>query len=244
MNKHMKEHMSRLVALTMMAALASGCATTGTSGMSQGAGQYGNPAQAQAEDPCGVGASALTGAAAGALLGLLVDGRRGALRGAAAGGLVGALGCVVVNSQSRQTRTAAQVDGDFVRSRGRLPAQPQVVSYQPRLNESTVQRGSPVKVTSVVELVNGATMPVREVKEELVVYGQDGKAFANGSKPLVNNSGGRFENTFELTLPKDASQGRYALKTNLYVNGQLSATRDLSTQLVWDGSTGVLVAAR
>lgn len=240
----MKEHINKVVALTLTAALASGCATTGTSGMSQGAGQYGNPATAQAEDPCGVGSAALTGAAAGALLGLLVDGKRGALRGAAAGGLVGAIGCVVVNSQSRQTRTAAQVDADYKRSRGRLPAQPQVVSYQPRLNDSTVQRGQPVKVTSVVELVNGSTTPVREVREELVVYGQDGQPFKTGSKPLVNNSGGRFENTFELNMPKDASQGRYAMKTNLYVNGQLSATRDLSTQLVWDGMSGVMVAAR
>lgn len=239
----MKEHMNKIVVLTLVAALASGCATTGTSGMSQG-GQYNQAASGQAEDPCGVGTSALTGAAAGALLGLLVDGRRGALRGAAAGGLVGAIGCVVVNSQSRQLRTAAQVDNDYVRSRGRLPAQPQVVSYQPRLNDSTVQRGKPVMVTSVVELVNGSSTPVREVREELVVFGQDGKPFATGSKPLINHSGGRFENSFELTLPKDASQGRYAMKTNLYVNGQLSASRDLSTQLVWNGETGVMVASR
>lgn len=240
----MKEHMNKMVAVTLVAALASGCVTTGTSGTSQGIGQYGNQASTQTDDPCGVGSSALTGAAVGALLGVLVDGRRGALRGAAAGGLVGAIGCVVVNSHSRQTRTAAQVDNDFVRSRGRLPAEPQVVSYQPRLNETTVQRGKPVKVTSVVELVNGSTTPVREVREELVVFAQDGKQFANGSKPLVNNSGGRFENTFELNLPKDASQGRYTMKTNLYVNGQLSASRDLSTQLVWDGMSGVMVAAR
>ena len=240
----MKEHMNKVVALTLVAALASGCATTGTSGPSQGAGQYGNSASAQAQDPCGVGSSALAGAATGALLGLLADGRRGALRGAAAGGLVGAIGCVIINSQSRQTRTAAQVDGDFVRSRGRLPAQPQVVSYQPRLNEVTVQRGTPVRVTSVVELVNGTTTPVREVREELVVYAQDGKPFKSGSKPLVSTSGGRFENTFELNLPKDASQGRYTMKTNLYVNGQLAASRDLSTQLVWDGRSGVMIAAR
>lgn len=239
----MKEPLSKVVALALVASLSAGCATTGTSGMSQG-GQFGNPSSAQADDPCGVGSSALTGAAAGALLGLLVDGRRGALRGAAAGGLVGAIGCVMVNSQSRQTRTAAQVDGDYVRARGRLPAQPQVVSYQPRLNDGMVQRGQPLMVTSVVELVNGATTPVREVREELVVFDQEGKPFKSGSKPLVNHTGGRFENSFELTLPKDASQGRYAMKTNLYVNGQLSASRDLSTQLVWNGESGVLVASR
>jgi hypothetical protein len=119
-----------------------------------------------------------------------------------------------------------------------------VVSYQPRLNASTVQRGKPVVVNSTVELVNGATTPVMQVREELVVFDQDGKQFKSGSKALTNNSGGRFENSFEITLPKDASQGRYALRTNLYVNGKLSASRDLNTQLVWNGAEQVMIASR
>lgn len=236
--------MKKIIALTLVTTLAAGCATTGQSGMAQAPQQRNAGSVAGEQDPCAVGTSALFGAATGALLGALVDGKRGALRGAAAGGIVAAIGCVAVNSQSRQTRSAAQVDGDYVRSRGRLPAEPQVVSYQPRMTNSTVPRGKPVVVTSTVELVNGATTPVREVREELVVFDQDGKRFKSGSKALTNNSGGRFENSFEITLPKDASQGRYALQTNLYVNGKLSASRDLNTQLVWNGDSSVMVASR
>ena len=238
----MKTPMKKIVVLTLLTSLVSGCATTGQSGMSQTSYPQGGVAAEQ--DPCAVGSSALMGAAAGALLGALMDGKRGAARGAAAGGIVAALGCVAINSQSRQTRTAAQVDNDFIRTRGRLPAEPQVVSYQPRLNASTVQRGKPVVVTSTVELVNGATTPVRQVREELVVFDQDGKQFKSGSKALTNSSGGRFENSFEITLPKDASQGRYALRTNLYVNGKLSASRDMNTQLVWNGAGKIRVASR
>jgi hypothetical protein len=230
----MKTPMKKIVVLTLLTSLVSGCATTGQSGMSQT--QYPQGGVAAEQDPCAVGSSALLGA--------LMDGKRGAARGAAAGGIVAALGCVAINSQSRQTRTAAQVDNDFIRTRGRLPAEPQVVSYQPRLNASTVQRGKPVVVNSTVELVNGATTPVMQVREELVVFDQDGKQFKSGSKALTNNSGGRFENSFEITLPKDASQGRYALRTNLYVNGKLSASRDLNTQLVWSEVGQLTVASR
>ena len=159
----MKTPMKKIVVLTLLTSLVSGCATTGQSGMSQT--QYPQGGVVAEQDPCAVGSSALMGAAAGALLGALMDGKRGAARGAAAGGIVAALGCVAINSQSRQTRTAAQVDNDFIRTRGRLPAEPQVVSYQPRLNASTVQRGKPVVVTSTVELVNGATTPVMQVRE-------------------------------------------------------------------------------
>lgn len=240
----MKIQMKKILAVTLVSSLVAGCATPGPNGMAQVSNQGSNRQAAQEQDPCSVGNSALAGAAAGALLGALLDGKKGALRGAAAGGLVATLGCVAINSQSRQVRTAAQVDGDYIRARGRLPADPRVVSYQPRLTSSTVQRGRPMQVLSSFELVNGATNPVREVREDLVVYDPQGKEFASKAKPLVNHTGGRFENTFELTLPEGVSQGVYAMKTNLYVNGKLMESRKLNTQLVWNGMSGQLVASR
>ncbi len=233
----MNNKVSKFVVATIMTSLVAGCATTNQAGPA-------NTVAQDNRDPCTVGTSALAGAAVGALLGGLIDGKKGALRGAAAGGVVAAIGCLAINSQSRQTKTAAQADREYIAQRGRLPADPQVVSYEPRLQSGVVQRGQPMYVKSVVELVNGSQAPVREVREELVVYDTDGKPFKTGSKPLTNGSGGRFENSFELTLPKGVSQGVYAMKTNLYVNGKLSASRDLRTQLVWNGSDGVMVAGR
>lgn len=238
----MNTRLNKTIALALMGALLAGCATGPQGGGSGVARQSGAPA-GEAGDPCNVGGSALFGAAAGALVGALKNGGRGAVAGALAGGALGAIGCIAINSTTRQTKSAAQVEKEYVQARGRLPAEPQLVSYQPRLSSNVVQRGQPIHVSSVVELVHGSKKPITEVREELVVYDHEGKPFKTGSKPLVVNSAGRFENAFELTLPKAASQGVYAMKTNLYVNGQLTASRTLNTQLVWDGSQARLIAS-
>ena len=235
----MQNKSKKLIALALVTSLVGGCAVPQQGNMNSG-----GYAAASNQDPCSVGQSALAGAAVGALLGGLAKGRKGALKGAAAGGVVATLGCLAVNAQSRQTRTAAQVDRDYIQSRGRLPAEPQVVAYTPSLGNRTVQRGQPVRINSVVELVNGSERSVTEVREELQVFDQYGKPFQTGSKPLTNNSGGRFENSFEVVLPESASQGVYAMKTNLYVNGKLSASRDLQTQLVLDERGMVRMASR
>ncbi|MBB5608410.1 MULTISPECIES: hypothetical protein [unclassified Janthinobacterium] len=219
-------------ALTLAAMLA-GCATAPMhpNGVRQDNSQYPQAADA---DPCSVGTTAAAGAAVGALLGALVSGKNGALKGAAIGGGLAAAGCLAFNVNSRQTKTAAQADRDYIRARGSLPREPQVVSYTPQLSAGTVKRGQPFKVTSVVELVNGSAQNVTDVREELVVLDPQGQPFKSGSKELssTSKSGGRFENSFELTLPPGVSQGVYGVKTNLYVNGKLAATRDMRTQLV------------
>ncbi|MBG6221902.1 MULTISPECIES: hypothetical protein [unclassified Janthinobacterium] len=227
----------RAAAALTIAAMLAGCATPTMSpngGRHDGRHRQDVTQSATDEDPCSVGTSAAAGAAVGALLGALAGGRDGALKGAAIGGGLAAAGCLAINVNSRQTKTAAQADRDYIRARGALPREPQVVSYTPQLSASTVKRGQPFKVTSVVELVNGSAQSVNDVREELVVLDPQGQPFKSGSKALAssNKSGGRFENSFELTLPAGVSQGLYGIKTNLYVNGKLAATRDLRTQLV------------
>jgi len=232
---------TKFVASVLALSMLAGCATAPSGGASRPASTT-NPAQAGNDDPCSVGGTALAGALAGALLGAMIDGKRGAVKGAALGGVAGALGCVAINSQSRQTRTAAQVDSDFVKARGALPPEPQVVSYIPRLSNNVVQRGQPMRINSTVELVNGSKTPITEVREELVVYDTHGEAFKTKAKPLSNRSGGRFENSFELSLPEQAPQGVYTLKTNLYINNKLMAKRDMSTQVIWNGNSAIQTA--
>ena len=146
-----------------------------------------------------------------------------------------------MNVQSRQTKTAAQADADYQRARGALPELPAVVAYSPTM-AGTVQRGQKFNINSSLEVVNVRNEPVREVREELVIYNPDGKQFGTSAKPFAASGSGRFENSFEVGLPANASQGVYALKTNVFVNGKPSASRDLRTQLVWNGTSGVLVA--
>jgi uncharacterized lipoprotein YmbA len=201
-------------------------------------------ATATTNDPCSVGTTAVAGAAVGALIGALAGGTKGALIGAAAGGVLGGAGCYAVNVRSRQVRTAAQVDHDYIERRGTLPPQPQLVAYKVQVSNQAV-RGKPFTVNTEVELVNGRYQQIHDVKEQIVLLDPKGQPFKNGTKPLEsqNASGGRFENSFELTLPQGVSQGVYAMKTNLYVNGQLVASRDLSTQLVIDHGEATVVAA-
>ena len=231
-----------IAALTLAATLA-GCATMPPGGAAPSAGDGRAAADA---DPCSVGASAAAGAAVGALLGALVNGRDGVLQGAAIGGGLAAAGCLAFNVQTRQTKTAAQADRDYIRARGALPREPQVVAYTQQLSAATVRRGQPFNIHSVVELVNGSAQGVSDVREELVLSDPQGQPFKSGSKVLssTNRGGGRFENSFELTLPPGVSQGMYGIRTNLYVNGKLLATRDLRTQLVRRATTAPMLALR
>ncbi|MET0321782.1 MAG: hypothetical protein ABW069_13785 [Duganella sp.] len=242
---------TKVVASLLLASLMAGCANLPQQNgggqnrqVYQQQNQQSQQNQQARQDPCSVGGTAVAGAAVGTLLGALIDGKKGAVKGAALGGVVGALGCVAVNSQSRQTKTAAQADRDYVKTRGALPAEPQVVSYTPQMSNNVVQRGKPMVIKSTVELVNGSVTPITEVREEMVVYDTHGEQIRSKDKPLVNRSGGRFENSFELSLPQQAPQGVYTIKTNLYVNDKLMARRDMSTQLVWNGASGTMLAVR
>ena len=221
--------------IVLTACLMASCATTNGGGSANYAGNN--------SDPCNVAGSAMVGALAGAILGGVTGGKKGAIRGAALGTVAGGILCAVVNTQSTQTRTAVQVDQDYQRSRGNLPAQPTVASYTPRLASNVVQKGQPFQVVSTVELVNGRTEPVREVREELVIFSPDGEQIKNGSKPFVANNAGRFENRFSVNLGADAPQGIYPMRTNLVVNGRVVETRELRTQIVFDGHKAILVAS-
>jgi len=237
----MQNNSKKLIAAALVASLVGGCAVPPQQGGVYRDASTTSPQTDQ--DPCSVGQSAVAGAALGALIGGLAKGRNGALKGALAGGAIGAVGCLAINANSRQTRTAAQVDQDYIQAHRRLPADPQVVAYMPSI-AGTAQRGQPVQVNSTVELVNGSQTRVTEVREELQVFDQSGKQFAGKQKPLVNTSGGRFENSFVMTLPESASQGRYTMKTTLYVNGKVAAVRNLQTQLVMNERGMIMVASR
>jgi hypothetical protein len=232
----------KLVSLALVTSLLGGCAVPPQQGAMVRDTSNTHPKAAD-QDPCSVGSSAVAGAAIGALIGGLAKGRKGAMKGALAGGAIGVVGCLAINANSRQTRTAAQVDQEYIRTHSRLPADPQVVAYMPSI-AGTAQRGRPMQVNSTVELVNGSQNKVTEVREELQVFDQSGRQFKDGGKQLTNNSGGRYENSFVMTLPESVSQGVYTMKTTLYVNGKVAATRNLQTQLVMDEDGMIRMASR
>lgn len=196
------------------------------------------------QNPCSVENSAVVGGLLGGVFGRILGIPGGSRAGMVISGSVVGLGCYDYNVQSRQSKTAAQADADYLKANPAPAAEPVVVSYSTQAETPTATRGQPLKLSSVVELVNGAQQPVREVREELVISNPDGKPFGTGSKPFVATTAGRFENSFEVKLPEKAAPGVYLLKTALYVNGAAALSRDVDVKLVWDGREAVLVAAR
>lgn len=228
-----KASSTKWTCVLLISAVVAGCAAPAGSG--------GN---AQSKEPCDAAASAVVGAVGGALLGMLIGGQDAAVKGAAVGALGASLACLAIKAQSSQTKTAAQADQEFQKARGSLPKEPQVVTYSPAVQANTVKRGQPVLIRSIVELVNGTSQPVKDVREELVVMDTSGTRIRSGSKTLNMATAGRYENSFELKLPESAPQGVYKLKTNLYVNNQLAHSRDLQTQLVLNDTGATLVAMK
>ena len=214
----------RTIACCAIVTLLAGCATA--------PGNRQNTAQGA--DPCNTTSAAVGMGLLGAVLGAAVAGKEGAVMGAAMGGAIGYATCAAYNVQSVQRKTAQQVETQYRRDHGALPDQPTVVNYSAGISAPSVQRGQKFKVQSAVEVVDGSMQPVRSVREELVVYTPDGNPIGNApsSKPFEARTGGRYENAFELTLPQGVSQGQYAVKTDLFVNEQKVATRDMSAKVV------------
>ncbi len=203
------------------------------------------PTPAAAPDnPCSTEKSVVVGGVIGGVFGRILGIPGGSRAGMVLSGTVAGLGCYEYNVRTLQSKTAAQADADYQKSNPAPTPEPVVVSYSAQAEAATAARGQPLKLSSVVELVDGAQQPVREVREELVISNPDGKPFGTASKPFVATTAGRFENTFEIKLPEKAAVGVYRLKTALFVNGAAASTRDLDVQLVWSGQDATLVALK
>lgn len=185
------------------------------------------------DDPCDPTKTALAGAAVGLAIGALTGNKKNIATGGLIGSAIGALACIAVNSQSRQTKSAAIVEQEFAKRQGALPTQPQVVSYQTRMDPGgVVKSNTDVRMRTNVEVVRGTAVPVREVKEEIVFYDTQNKEFKRGSKILSEGSGGSYENDWQFKLPPGVTQGNYRVQTLMYLNGQMVAQRDTALQLV------------
>lgn len=215
-----------------------------SAGFVGGAAMAADAAAVPPQNPCSVENSAVVGGLLGGVFGRILGIPGGSRAGMVISGSVVGLGCYDYNVQTRQSKTAAQADADYLKSNPAPAAEPVVVSYSTQAEAPTATRGQPLRLSSVVELVNGAQQPVREVREELVISNPEGKPFGTGSKPFLATTAGRFENSFEVKLPEKAAVGVYLLKTALYVNGVASLSRDVDVKLVWDGREAMLVATR
>jgi hypothetical protein len=165
----------------------------------------------------------VTAAAIGGALGaIIVDDNRA--RGAAIGAGLGALACHIINAQSKQTRSATEVDEQYrAAHEGKLPEQPLVTAYDTAFNAGgSVRAGQEARVSSSITVVSGAREPVREVMEVLEVFesADAAKVLLRAEKKadLGSRSGG-LQNSFSIRLPEGLASGTYPARTVLYVNG-------------------------
>ncbi len=222
----MKSFKPAMVASLVLCLGMAGCETMdgGLGGMLKG----------DSNDPCNVAVGAIAGGVVGALVS---EKSRG--KGAVIGAGLGALACVVINAVSRQTKSADQVETEY-RSQhaGQLPpSEPVVEAYHVNVSpDNRVHAGEKVRVVSNMTVVRGSTRSVDEVKEVLTLSG------AGGTKTLEKTASeksgsGAYENTFNLSFPKDVEAGTYPIKTQLLVNGKEAAERRQKLVVVAIGET-------
>lgn len=218
-----------LAACACLIAALTGCATP------NGPGGNTPPAADNTSTAIRCGSMALGGAVLGGLLG----GKKGALKGAA----VGLAACAVVEVASRQTSSASDVEKNYrTANRNALPPKAKVLAYTTAVTpQGAARTQEPIKVQSTIRAVSGSSEPVREVKEVLIAYGPDGEEFKRGEK-IVNDKGGsgEFDNSFTLRLPESAPEGKYKLRTELYLNGALATSNEGMLQVFHGSSVAML----
>lgn len=205
------QKINRFVALTLVVALfVTGCATT-KGGQSDGG-----------DGKCGV--AAVGGAVAGALIGALLSRNKvqGALIGAGGGAVLGGVLCLAVTAESRQTKTASQVEQDYrSQNSDSLPPAPQVQSYSLGIvpTSGAVKRGETLVIHSEAQVVRGLREDISSVKEVIQLkLGND--VLQTADKNMNAAGSGAFDTTYSIPIPQRFQDGTYTIASALYVNGQ------------------------
>ena len=171
----------------------------------------------------------------GAILGAAAAGNNNRAQGAVVGGAIGGLACLAWNYKAQQTKTAAQVNSEYkVVNSGNLPANPTLVGYIVAPDPSnTLAAGSPMVVRSQIKVVEGKQSNAQIVIEEQMIISHNGKEIANARKRANDGNGaGEYATRFQLNLPSGVPQGYYPVRTVLYVDGKVVASRNLDVQVV------------
>lgn len=184
-----------VVALSVLAAVLSGCAETGQTVRDN--------------------RRTAIGAGAGAVGGAIVGGLVGGTRGAAVGGLLGALaGGVVGHHYDEREKTLAQTSSDYgYTSRQGTRLKIETV----RANPAALAPGETVNINvtyAVLVPAEDRQVLVRETREILVDGASVGKTSID-----VSREGGTWKSTVPVTLPANAAPGNYRVLASVETKG-------------------------
>jgi uncharacterized protein YcfJ len=167
----------------------------------------------------------LVGGAIGALAGAMFGKGKGHLAGAAIGAGIGAFACIAYNYHSRKVRDAKSVEKQYARERGSLPSSNTVSDYRSELSPSnTVRSGSSAQMQSRVTVISGT---------QLTLYSPDGKVLSTVNKQATAVDGtGEYETNFNFDLPKGIEEGRYTMRSTLFMDGKQVRTNEVPMLVV------------
>jgi hypothetical protein len=145
------------------------------------------------------------------------------VKGAAACAAIAVTACYLANSyQAEQTRSAQQVQDEYLASNKQLPAQTQVTSYRAEVSPpGAVRRGQDVTVRSRIVAVPGRNDRNVAIEEEIAIYDGQGESWGQPSRKKANasNQAGEFNTSYTIPVSNEMSQGVYTVRRALYVNG-------------------------
>lgn len=219
---------ARNAALLVAVSLAvNGCAVPGNRGSDDQPTPSGGSDVSQVCNPFIVGAGAALVCAA------LAKGNKRVLTGAACAA-VAVTGCYLLNSyKAEQTRTAKQVEEEYLQRNRQLPERTVVTAYQSEVNpRGAVSKGQKVNLTSTIVAVQGRSDRGVLVEEEVGIVDSHGEAWAKPVRKTANssNQAGEFRTSFTVPISDGWSQGVYTVRRTLYVNGVVAQRDDANTR--------------
>ncbi len=144
---------------------------------------------------------------------------------------------MVIDYQTEQVSNENQVIDDYKKEHKQLPEEPVLVSYVSSLKPGDVVKvGSPISITSSLEVVRGSSKKDIEIKEKITIFdNEDHEKELKSLTKVVNKDTkacGAFENAFTFKLPKGMPQGIYPIKTFVIVDGKTFEPKENRMQLV------------
>jgi outer membrane lipoprotein SlyB len=203
-------------------------------GCAQVPGKYASDGASAGDSTSASPCNPLVGGAIGALAGSLFGKGKGHLAGAAIGAGIGAFACIAYNYHSRKVRDASSVEKQYAQERGALPSSNTVTDYRSELSPAnTVRSGSKAQMQSRVTVISGTHDTSPQLKEQLTLYSPDGKVLSTVNKQATAVDGtGEYETNFNFDLPKGIEEGKYTMRSTLFMNGKQVRTNDVSMLVI------------
>ncbi len=130
---------------------------------------------------------------------------------------------MIVESNTKQTKTEEQVVQEQKARNQQLPKFSRVDTYAVNLSPSKVFKANqPATVKSSFYITPGQDVSKIKIEERLDILDPN-KDVAKTHTKLINEKsqkGGEFENSFVFTLPKGLPDGLYSAKTTLLIDGK------------------------